>query len=159
MAGIQYFAAVCVIKNSGKTTLLEKIVRTLTAYGYKVAVIKHDGHDFECDVPGTDSWRYITAGAFGAAIYSDRQVFVRKILPDKPKALVHTLMKCFPEVDVILAEGCKGLPVRKIEVVRSDVSHRPVSNPEGRFLMSLSSRRNTSARRRSPLRALRRSQI
>ena len=145
----QYFAAVCGIKNSGKTTLIMKIVRALVFRGYRVAVIKHDGHDFTCDIPGTDSWRCVEAGACGAAVFSNRQLFIRKILkenegpgaeesapaPSDPASLVSWLMKAFPEADVILAEGCKGLPLRKIEVVRSDVSDRPASNPEGRFLI------------------------
>ena len=49
------FAAICGVKNSGKTTLTEGIIRTLTARGLKTAVIKHDGHEFECDIAGTDS--------------------------------------------------------------------------------------------------------
>ena len=31
----------------------------ICAAGLKVAVIKHDGHDFEADVPGTDSYRHL----------------------------------------------------------------------------------------------------
>lgn len=75
----KYFSAVCGIKNSGKTTLLEGLIRILTARGLKVAVIKHDGHDFECDIPGTDSRRYVEAGAFGASVYSKSQFFIRKM--------------------------------------------------------------------------------
>ena len=36
--------AVCGVKNSGKTTLLEKITAHLSKEGIKIAVIKHDGH-------------------------------------------------------------------------------------------------------------------
>ena len=49
--------------NSGKTTLLEKLIPLLRARGLKVGVIKHDGHDFTPDVPGTDSFRLREAGA------------------------------------------------------------------------------------------------
>ena len=38
-------------KNTGKTTLTEALVRELSKRGVKVAVIKHDGHDFTPDVP------------------------------------------------------------------------------------------------------------
>lgn len=136
------FAAVCGVKNSGKTTLTEGIIRTLTARGLKTAVIKHDGHEFECDIAGTDSSRFVGAGAFGAAVFSKGQIFVRKT-GDYPGTedeagtlkLLEKLTHAFPEADVILAEGLKGLPVPKIEVVRSPVSQKPVSNPEGRFLV------------------------
>ncbi|MDO4556353.1 MAG: molybdopterin-guanine dinucleotide biosynthesis protein B, partial [Lachnospiraceae bacterium] len=55
---IPFVFAVSGYKNSGKTTLLTHLIEELTERGYKVAVIKHDGHDFESDVPGTDSWRH-----------------------------------------------------------------------------------------------------
>jgi molybdopterin-guanine dinucleotide biosynthesis protein B len=136
------FVAVCGIKNSGKTTLTEGIIRTLTARGLKTAVIKHDGHEFECDIAGTDSSRFVEAGAFGAAVFSKGQIFVRKTgeYPDTEDEagtlrLLEKLIHAFPEADVILAEGLKGLPVPKIEVVRSAVSQKPVSNPKGRFLV------------------------
>ena len=55
--------AVSGVKNSGKTTLITKILPFLKAKGLNVAVIKHDGHDFEADVPKTDSWKFAKAGA------------------------------------------------------------------------------------------------
>ena len=48
---------------TGKTTLIEKIVRNLKAQGFRVAVIKHDAHKFEIDKEGKDSWRFSKAGA------------------------------------------------------------------------------------------------
>ena len=44
--------AVSGVHNSGKTTLLEKLLPVLRSRGLKVGVIKHDGHDFTPDVPG-----------------------------------------------------------------------------------------------------------
>ena len=55
--------AVSGLHNSGKTTLLEKLLPALRSRGLKVGVIKHDGHDFTPDVPGTDSYRLREAGA------------------------------------------------------------------------------------------------
>ena len=139
---MRVFSAVCGIKNSGKTTLTEKIIERLTGRGLRTAVIKHDGHAFECDLPGKDSFRYVEAGAYGAAVLSRGQIFMRRFgtFPDMeegPRALAFLQKACgaFPEADVILAEGFKGLPVPKIEVVRSAVSRAPASNPEGRFLI------------------------
>lgn len=45
-----YIFAVCGYKNTGKTTLITKLIPVLARHGYKAAVIKHDGHDFEPDV-------------------------------------------------------------------------------------------------------------
>ena len=61
--------AVSGVHNSGKTTLLEKLLPVLRSRGLKVGVIKHDGHDFTPDVPGTDSYRLREAGAEGVAVY------------------------------------------------------------------------------------------
>ena len=136
------FTAICGIKNSGKTTLTEGVIRTMTARGLKTAVIKHDGHEFECDIAGTDSSRFVEAGAFGAAVFSKGQIFVRKTgnFPGTEDTsgttrLLKELIRAFPEADVILAEGLKGLSVPKIEVVRRAVSQKTSSNPEGRFLV------------------------
>ena len=60
--------AVSGVHNSGKTTLLEKLIPLLRARGLKVGVIKHDGHDFTPDVPGTDSYRLREAGAEEACV-------------------------------------------------------------------------------------------
>ena len=74
----QHAIAVCGQKNSGKTTLIERMIRELSERGLKTAVIKHDGHEFTCDIPGTDSDRFMQAGAAGTAVYSSSQLFVRK---------------------------------------------------------------------------------
>lgn len=124
--------AVCGLKDSGKTTLITKLVQTLTARGLRVAVIKHDGHDFVCDVSGTDSARYMEAGAYGSAIFSADHVAVqRRGIPTTSQALI----ALFPEADVILIEGLKASTLPKIEIVRAGISETPVSNPEGRFLI------------------------
>ena len=54
------------VKNSGKTTLMEKLIQALSARGLKVASIKHDAHQFVADTPGTDSYRHKAAGALPA---------------------------------------------------------------------------------------------
>ena len=57
-------------KNSGKTTLIEAVLPILAERGYRVAVIKHDGHSFEPDVAGTDTRRFYDAGAIGTAVFN-----------------------------------------------------------------------------------------
>ncbi len=41
--------------NSGKTTLLEKVVGELKSKGCRVVVIKHTPHGFDIDQPGKDT--------------------------------------------------------------------------------------------------------
>ena len=128
----QKIVAVCGIKNSGKTTLLEKLVAGLDKRGMKVAVIKHDGHDFACDIPGTDSYRLSEAGAYGTAVFSEFRSFVHK---KGTNERAKDLIQYFPEADIIFVEGMKDSRYPKIEVIREGVSVHPASNQEGRFLI------------------------
>ena len=130
---MRYVIAICGIKNSGKTTLIEKLVNSFAEDGKKVAVIKHDGHDFDCDIPGTDSYRMTAAGAYGTAVYSANRMFVHRIGTGEKE---RELLELFPEADIIFLEGLKDSIYPKIEVIRSERSKKPVSNPEGRFLIA-----------------------
>jgi molybdopterin-guanine dinucleotide biosynthesis protein B len=60
--------------DSGKTTLLEKVVGELRARGYRIATVKHDAHSFEIDHEGKDSWRHKQAGAALTVISSPEKV-------------------------------------------------------------------------------------
>lgn len=124
--------AVCGTKNSGKTTLITRLVPELTGAGYKVAVIKHDGHDFSCDVPGTDSYKFSQTGAYGVAVFSEHRMMVHKTGTGEDEK---DLIRLFPEADIILLEGFKDHPYPKIEIVRKGINDRPVSNPENRIMI------------------------
>ena len=51
-------------QNSGKTTLLEKVIAELAAQGLSIGTLKHHGHSkFQIDIPGKDSYRHRAAGA------------------------------------------------------------------------------------------------
>lgn len=100
-----FFFAVSGYKNTGKTTLIERLIPVLAQRGYKVAVIKHDGHDFECDVPGTDSYRHREAGACGTAVFSSRRFFISREYDGADEKMIAS---AFPDADVILIEGLKG---------------------------------------------------
>ncbi len=99
-----FIFAVSGYKNTGKTTMITKLIPELTGRGYQVAVIKHDGHDFESDVPGTDSYRFQNAGAYGTAVYSSRRFMVTKRCEEPEETM---LFQAFEEADIILIEGLK----------------------------------------------------
>lgn len=125
--------AVCGLKNSGKTTLIGKLVDWYTARGKKVAVIKHDGHDFDCDLPGTDTHAFTEHGAYGVACFSAHRYFIHVQCANPSEAM---LMEMFPEADLLFIEGLKDSGYAKIEVMRACISSAPVSNPGGRFLIA-----------------------
>lgn len=100
--------AVSGYKNSGKTTLICRLIPELKSRGYQVAVIKHDGHDFVGDVPGTDSFRHREAGACGCAVFSKKRILItREIEADDAIPDEQMLIKAFPKADIILLEGLK----------------------------------------------------
>lgn len=111
--------AVSGIKNSGKTTLITKLIPRLIDLGYKVATIKHDGHDFQSDIEGTDSYKHKEAGAYGSAIFSKTKFM---ILKEQNQISENELFNYFPEADIILLEGFKYSDYPKIEVVRKWIS-------------------------------------
>lgn len=115
--------AISGVKNSGKTTLITRILPVLTEKGIKVATIKHDGHDFDADVPGTDTYRHFHAGAYGTVIFSDSKYMVVK---KQPHMTEEQMMEWFPEADLILLEGFKTCPYPKIELIRKGNSVKSV---------------------------------
>ena len=118
--------AVSGVKNSGKTTLIEKLIPALNARGVKTAVLKHDGHSFAADREGTDTCRFLAAGAYGAAIFDGEkfQAVKREIVDET------ALIALYPEADLILLEGFKWTDYPKIELVRRSVSEKPVCDPD-----------------------------
>lgn len=110
---------VCVVgtSDSGKTTLLEKIVPELKARRYRVAVIKHDVHGFEMDREGKDSWRLKRAGADAIVVSSPTKIALIEDV-DHDLSLDELREKLRLQVDIILTEGYKRESYPKIEVFR-----------------------------------------
>ena len=112
-----FIFAICGGKNTGKTTLITQLIAAFTARGLKVATVKHDGHDFSADVPNTDTYRHMAAGAYGTAVFSDNKFMVVKVQPVTP---VGEMAALFPEADIILVEGCKSSAYPKMQMLHSD---------------------------------------
>lgn len=107
--------------NTGKTTLLEKVIRELQHRGYRIGAIKHDAHSFDIDHPGKDSHRLAAAGATTTLITSPEKLALIKKHTETPplEKLVETY---FGDVDIVLTEGFKRSNLPKIEVHRRERS-------------------------------------
>ena len=103
------------------------LVGALDRVGIRSAVIKHDGHEFEADVPGTDSRRIKEAGAYGTVVYSGTKFSMTK---EQPSMKAEDFFGFFPEADIIFLEGQKDSDYPKLEVLRREVSDVPVCRPE-----------------------------
>ncbi len=116
--------------NSGKTTLIERLIPELVHAGYRVATIKHAGHGFDLDTEGKDSWRHKRAGASAVLVLSKGSLAMFSDVSDEMK--VEELRDRFLDssTDLIIAEGWKSDGYPKIVVVRDHLGEVPVS-PEG----------------------------
>ena len=97
---------------SGKTTLIEKLIKRLKAFGYRVAVIKHDVHDFEMDKEGKDTYRFTESGADEVFISSGEK---SARISSFPRTMEEMISEC-GYADIILIEGYKYADIRKIAV-------------------------------------------
>ena len=111
-------------KNSGKTTLTERLVTELARRGWKVSTVKHAHHDFDIDQQGTDSFRHRAAGASEVAIVSGRRwALMHELQGDAEPSLEAILARISP-CDIVLVEGYKRETHQKIETRRLDAKDR-----------------------------------
>ncbi len=116
-------------KDSGKTTLIEKLIPELMAYGLQVATIKHDGHSFVPDVPGTDSHRFYQAGAATSIVFDNEKFAVTKRMPPN----LDYLLSLTGDADLIILEGFKETDYSKLEVVRKANEKPPINQLKNRL--------------------------
>jgi len=114
---------------SGKTTLLEKLIPELKQRGFRVATIKHHFHPgFEIDHPGKDTWRHARAGSDQVIIASpDKIASIRRI--DREMSLDEIVTQ-IQDVEIILTEGYKRAGKPAIEVIRKDNGLELICEPE-----------------------------
>jgi molybdopterin-guanine dinucleotide biosynthesis adapter protein len=123
--------------NTGKTTLIEKLIPELRRRGYQAATIKHNIHGFDIDHEGKDSWRHKKAGARLTVIASPHTVAVIEDV-DRDLELAELRDRYIRDVDIILSEGFKRNPYPKIEVVRAEMKHDPLCSREDNLLAIVS---------------------
>ena len=113
-------------KNSGKTTLVEKIIRDLVNRGYTASSIKHAHHEFEIDKEGKDSYRHRKAGASQVIVSSENLwAMISTQAYEKDKALEKLLGK-LDSVDFVIVEGYKSEKHPKIECYRLGCPKEPL---------------------------------
>ncbi|GLQ77342.1 molybdopterin-guanine dinucleotide biosynthesis protein MobB [Mesorhizobium huakuii] len=111
-------------KNSGKTTLTEKLVVELVRRGWKVSTVKHAHHDFDIDRPGADSFRHRQAGATEVAIVSGNRWALMHELRGEDEPPLESILSRLAPCDIVLVEGYKRESHRKIETRRLEAKDR-----------------------------------
>ena len=123
MAKIVNVVASC--SNTGKTVLIEGLIKELKTRGYTVATIKHDVHGFDIDKEGKDTWRHRKAGAEAVIISSkERMALIREVQEEIP---LEELIKQVEDFDFIIIEGYKKSKYRKLEVYRQGISNKIIT--------------------------------
>jgi molybdopterin-guanine dinucleotide biosynthesis protein B len=126
--------------NSGKTTLIEKVIRILKGRGLRVAVIKHASAGFDLDKPGKDSWRFQQAGADTVILSGSGRIALMQKVEHEPTP--DELIRLAGDVEIVIAEGYKNIATNKIEVFRQGVSgERPLSQNDPSYLALVSDKR------------------
>ena len=111
---------------TGKTTLIEKLIRELKSRGLRLAVIKHDGHKFEIDHEGKDSWRFAQAGAEITMISSaEKTAYI-----EQGDLSLEQLLGMVHNVDLILVEGYKNKDLPQIGIARAETGKGFTAEPE-----------------------------
>ncbi|WP_353096980.1 molybdopterin-guanine dinucleotide biosynthesis protein B [Tissierella praeacuta] len=128
---IPVFSIVGSKSNTGKTTIICKIIEELKNRGYKVATIKHHMGDFEIDQPGKDTWKHGQAGADIVIISSP--VKMAKVEKLEKEIELDNIIGQIQDVDIIITEGYKKENKLKLEVVRKAISENLISKEDELF--------------------------
>jgi molybdopterin-guanine dinucleotide biosynthesis protein B len=122
-------------KNSGKTTLTERLVAELTRRGWSVSTLKHAHHAFDIDQPGTDSFRHRAAGAREVAIVSGHRWALMHELREEDEPRLDDILARLSPCDLVLVEGYKREAHKKIETRRRAAKdHVPLSRQDPNIL-------------------------
>jgi len=115
--------------DSGKTTLIERLIPELNGMGLRVAAVK-SVHAFDIDTPGKDSWRHANAGATAYAVASaSRLAYVTNL--DEEATLADIVARYFADYDVVVCEGYRQEAPQVVEVFRTAAGYpEPVCPPE-----------------------------
>ena len=109
---------ICIVGRSqtGKTTLIEKLIPLLKQRGFRIGTVKHSHHIFDFDKTGKDSWRHKDAGAETVLVSSPGKIALVK---NDQQGTLDDLLTYFGDMDLVITEGFKKERKPKIEVVRA----------------------------------------
>jgi len=109
-------------KNTGKTGLIERLVKEFVNRGVTVSTIKHAHHDTDIDKPGRDSHRHREAGAHQVVLSTKHRWAIMTELRDTPEVDLKSIIRSLEPVQLTLIEGYKNEPHPKIETFRLTIS-------------------------------------
>ncbi|HOZ35205.1 MAG TPA: molybdopterin-guanine dinucleotide biosynthesis protein B, partial [Tabrizicola sp.] len=124
-------------KNSGKTSLMERLVADITGRGVSVSTIKHVHHAVDLDQPGKDTFRHRQAGA-REVVLASKDRFALMVEHRGPEPDLPAILSRLAPVDLVLVEGYKRDAHPKIEVWRAETGH-PLIQPGDALVRAVAS--------------------
>lgn len=116
---------------SGKTTLVEKLIPEFKKRGYRIGTVKHAHHQFDMDKEGKDSWRHKAAGSETVVIVSPGKISMVK---DENFEGIELLERYFEGMDLVITEGFKQEKMPKIEVCRAARNKEPLCRDDNTLI-------------------------
>ncbi|MCP4753361.1 MAG: molybdopterin-guanine dinucleotide biosynthesis protein B [Proteobacteria bacterium] len=117
--------------DSGKTTLLTRLIPLFSELGLKTGTVKHTHHQVEFDQPGKDSWKHRQAGSSRVLLLNDAKLALFADLAAQP-SLREIANEWFADFDLVVSEGYKNEECLKIEVYRQ-ANRKPPLYPNPAF--------------------------
>ena len=106
---------------SGKTHLICRIIKYLNNKKLNISSIKHSHHNFEVDKKGKDSYEHLRSGSKEVVIYNEYKFAMITQKKNKQINLKDIINKFSSDTDIILIEGLKKGPTKKIEVFKDSI--------------------------------------
>lgn len=116
---------------SGKTTLIEKLIPELKKRGYRIGTIKHAHHGFQIDREGKDSFRHKAAGADMVIVASPESIAMVK---NGGGETLDSASEYFSGMDIVITEGYKRENKPKIEVFRKARHREPLCRDDNNLV-------------------------
>ena len=113
-------------KDTGKTTLIEKLINEFNNRNFSVSTIKHSHHRISVDKEGTDTFRHFNAGARETILASKKNWIKFSREPGKHGSSLNYIIKQIIPVDLVIVEGFKMEDHKKIEVVNGMSDKQPL---------------------------------
>ena len=104
-------------KNSGKTYLAQKIIKKLTQKGLNISSIKRAHHNFDIDIPNSDSYLHRQSGSTQVIISSSKKWAKITELNNKKEKTLIELLNELENTDIVIVEGFKKEKHPKIEII------------------------------------------
>lgn len=130
-------------KNSGKTTLLTRLVSEFARRGFRVSTVKHAHHEFDIDTPGTDSFRHREAGAQEVVIVSGNRWALMHELREEAEPSMQDAIAHLSPCDLVLVEGYKREAHPKIEARRTRSARAAALAPDDPSILAVAADHET----------------